>query len=264
MNEQRRTMLIVDDEANVLKSVKRLLFDTDYRILTAESGQEGLKAFEKEPSIQLVISDYRMPEMTGVEFLRRVKELYPDTIRIILSGYADVMAIVEAINDGQVYKFIGKPWNDQDLLTTIMRAFEQYGLVQENRRLNDELFQRNQELEEAAGELERKVQQRTKDLEMKNRALTITHNIMDLLPAGVVGIDAEESVVYTNYKAMAYLGAGKLVLQGPASRAFDPAKLSNIMATMSSHQAYVNTIQGTRELRLSASPSPKAIPPRRI
>ncbi len=88
MSDDRQTLLIVDDESNVLKSLKRLLFETDYRVLTADSGNEGLKTFENESSIQLVISDYRMPEMNGVEFLKRVKELYPDTIRIILSGYS--------------------------------------------------------------------------------------------------------------------------------------------------------------------------------
>lgn len=256
MSEQRQTLLIVDDEANVLKSVKRLLFDADYRILTAGSGQEGLETFEKEPAIQLVISDYRMPGMTGVEFLRQVKELYPNTIRIILSGYADVSSIVEAINDGQVYKFIGKPWNDQDLLTTIMRAFEQYDLMRENRHLNDELLKRNKELEKAAQELEQKVQERTNDLEMKNRALTITHNLLDLLPAGVVGIDSESSVVYANEMALKYLGAKKLNLQGPADRAFETDALANIMATMSLRQSYRGTIQGTCKLEVIAEPLP--------
>ena len=256
MNEQRQTLLIVDDEANVLKSVKRLLFDADYRVLTAGSGQEGLKVFENEPSIQLVISDYRMPEMTGVEFLQRVKELYPDTIRIILSGYADVAAIVEAINDGHVYKFIGKPWNDQDLLTTIMRAFEQYSLVQENRRLNEELLKRNKELEQSAEELECKVQERTQDLEVNNRALTVAHRILDLLPAGVVGIDPEASLVYSNKKALEYLGAGNVNLQRPANLAFKQDILNNIMATISSQEIYQDTIQETCKLGLIAEPLP--------
>ncbi len=256
MSDDRQTLLIVDDESNVLRSLKRLLFETDYRVLTAESGDEGLKMFENESSIQLVVSDYRMPEMNGVEFLKRVKELHPDTIRIILSGYADVIAIVEAINDGQVYKFISKPWNDQDLLTTVMRAFEQYSLVQENRHLNEELLKRNKELEDVAQELERKVQERTKDLGMKNRALAIAHRILDLLPAGVVGIDPETSVVYSNEKAHKYLGAGKLSLQGPADRAFEPDVLANIVTTVSSQQVYRDTIQGTCKLGLIARPLP--------
>ncbi len=256
MSDDRQTLLIVDDESNVLKSLKRLLFETDYRVLTAESGKEGLKVFENESSIQLVISDYRMPEMNGVEFLKRVKEVYPNTIRIILSGYADVMAIVEAINDGEVYKFISKPWNDQDLLTTIMRAFEQYGLVQENRRLNEELLKRNKELEDVAHELERKVQERTKDLQMKNRALTTTHRILDLLPAGVVGIDPDATIVYSNEMARQLLGAGQLCLQQPAGRVFEVDVFEKIMDTVSSMKTYLCTIHSKNDCKLIARPLP--------
>lgn len=256
MSDDRQTLLIVDDESNVLKSLKRLLFDTDYRVLTAESGDEGLKMFENESSIQLVISDYRMPEMNGVEFLKRVKELYPDTIRIILSGYADVIAIVEAINDGEVYKFISKPWNDQDLLTTVMRAFEQYNLVQENRHLNEELLKRNKELEEAAQELERKVQERTKDLGMKNRALAIAHRILDLLPAGAVGIDPDATIVYSNEMARQFLGAGRLSLQQPADRVFEVDVFRKIMETVSSMKTYTGTIHGNDDYKLIARPLP--------
>lgn len=256
MSDDRQTLLIVDDECNVLKSLKRLLFETDYRVLTAESGDEGLKMFENESSIQLVISDYRMPEMNGVEFLKRVKELYPDTIRIILSGYADVMAIVEAINDGEVYKFISKPWNDQDLLTTVMRALEQYSLKQENLRLNSELSQRNKDLEDVAHELERKVQERTKDLEMKNRALTTTHRILDLLPAGVVGIDPDASIVYSNEMARQLLGVGQLCLQQPAGRVFEVDVFQEIMDTVSSMKTYIGTIHGKNDCKLIARPLP--------
>ena len=256
MSDDRQTLLIVDDESNVLRSLKRLLFETDYRILTAESGDEGLKMFENESSIQLVISDYRMPEMNGVEFLKRVKELYPDTIRIILSGYADVIAIVEAINDGEIYKFISKPWNDQDLLTTVMRAFEQYNLVQENRHLNEELVRRNKDLEDVAHELESKVQERTKDLQMKNRALAIAHRILDLLPAGAVGIDPDATIVYSNEMARQFLGAGRLSLQQPADRVFEVDVFQKIMETVSSMKTYTGTIHGKDDYKLIARPLP--------
>ena len=197
MSEDKFTLLIVDDEPNVIKSVKRLLFETDYKILSAESGEKGLTMFEGN-EIDLVISDYRMPGMNGVEFLRRVRELYPDTIRLILSGYADVAAVVEAINDGQVYKFISKPWNDQELLTTIMRALDQHRLKNENKRLTEELRDRNAELEELTRSLEEKVFDRTRDLEIRNRALHIAHKLMDHLPVGVLGLNSDMSIAYIN------------------------------------------------------------------
>ena len=205
MSEASFTLLIVDDEPNVIKSVKRLLFETDYKILTAESGEKGLTMFEGN-EIDLVISDYRMPGMNGVEFLREVRERYPDTIRLILSGYADVAAVVEAINDGQVYKFISKPWNDQELLTTIMRALDQHHLERENRRLTEELRDRNAELEELTRSLEEKVLQRTRDLEIRNRALNVAHKLMDHLPIGVIGLNTDMSIAYINKSARDRLG----------------------------------------------------------
>jgi FixJ family two-component response regulator len=219
VTKSKPTILAVDDEPNVLKSLKRLLFDTDYKVLTAASGEEALAMFD-EADIHLVISDYRMPGMNGVEFLSQVKKLYPETIRIVLSGYADVHAIVEAINDGEVYKFIAKPWNDQDLLTTLMRAFEQHSLQRENARLYEELRRRNHELEDLAKSLEERVAERTRDLEMKNRALNIAHSILDLLPAGVIGVDSNELVVYFNDIACACYGEAGLGLGVSARPAF--------------------------------------------
>jgi two-component system NtrC family sensor kinase len=257
MSEQKQTLLVVDDEANVLKSVKRLLFETDYRVLTAGSGQEALELFKKEPTIQLVISDYRMPEMNGVELLRQLKKLYPTTVRMILSGYADVMAIVEAINDGQVYKFIAKPWNDQDLLTTIMRAFEQYSLAEENVQLTGQLREQNKKLEEAAAELEDKVQKRTRDLALKNRALAMTHRILDLLPAGVVGIDPDGTVVYSNDIALRLLGAENLCLQSSVESAFEPEILKSIMETITSQKNFYGTLRRECTVDLIARPLPQ-------
>ena len=93
-----RTALFVDDEVHVLNSVKRLLRNEDYRLLTATGGREGLTLLEQQP-VQVVISDHRMPGMTGIEFLQAVKELYPDTVRVVLSGYVDGTMIVESINE---------------------------------------------------------------------------------------------------------------------------------------------------------------------
>jgi YesN/AraC family two-component response regulator len=229
------TLLIVDDEPNVLKSLKRLLLDTDYKILMAESGEEGLKLFE-DNEIHVVISDYRMPGMNGVEFLRLVKEKSPDTIRLILSGYADAVAIVEAINEGQVYRFITKPWNDQELLTTVINTFDHYALQKENEKLYGELQGRNKELQEMTVLLEEKVQQRTRDLEIKNRALILAHNILNYLPVGVIGIDSQYAIVYMNESLQRFLEEPVLGLGQDARVIFDGNMLSIIERVLKSQK----------------------------
>ena len=139
-------ILCVDDEKNVLKSLRRLFMDHDYEILTARSGKEGLEILEEQRDIQLIISDYRMPEMDGVEFLRRAYEYSPETIRIVLSGYADTASVVAAINEGQIYKFIPKPWNDDELKLTIEKALEVFFLKRKNEHLAEKLIAINMEL----------------------------------------------------------------------------------------------------------------------
>jgi len=127
-------ILFVDDEENVLKAMRRIFRQENYTLLTASSGPEALKLLQKEP-VHVVISDYRMPEMTGAQLLLKIKELYPQTIRIMLTGYADVNAVMGAVNEGAVYKFITKPWNDDDLRLTVSLALEQYDLIEENKAL---------------------------------------------------------------------------------------------------------------------------------
>ncbi|MDD4051792.1 MAG: response regulator [candidate division Zixibacteria bacterium] len=225
--DNEATLLVVDDEPNVIRSLKRLFVDSDYAVLTAESGEDGLRVMDTQP-VELVISDYRMPGMTGVEFLSRVKAKYPDTIRIILSGYADVTAIVEAINDGGVYRFIAKPWNDQELLTSVITALEQHRLKKENVTLYAELQARNRELEELTRSLEEKVAKRTRDLESNNRALMVAQKILNSLPAGVLGIDADDTVVYMNQALEQYMDISHLELGRP----YDTATCDPVFQTI--------------------------------
>lgn len=124
-------ILFVDDEENVLKAMRRIFRRENYTMLTASSAAEALDLLQKEP-VHVVISDHRMPGMTGADLLRKIKELYPQTIRIMLTGHADVNAIMGAVNEGAVYKFITKPWNDDDLRLTVSLALEQYDLIREN------------------------------------------------------------------------------------------------------------------------------------
>jgi two-component system NtrC family sensor kinase len=192
-------ILCVDDERNVLKSLRRLFMDEDdYDILVAESGAEGLEIMEEEGDVRLVVSDYRMPGMTGVEFLAQVCEKWPETIRIVLSGFADTAAVVEAINLGQIYKFIPKPWNDEELKTAISTALQHQDLRRQNNQLNEELQKKNEQLREINEKLEHLVEKRTEALEIRNRVLQVAQGVLDVLPIVVFGIDPEQMIVHCN------------------------------------------------------------------
>jgi len=130
------SLLFVDDEENVLHSLSRVFLDENYTIHTATSARKALEILEQEP-VHLLISDHRMPVMSGSELLKIVREKHPETIRIMLTGYADVNSIMGAVKEGAVYKFITKPWNDEDLRLTVSLALQQYVLTLENRRLKD-------------------------------------------------------------------------------------------------------------------------------
>lgn len=199
-------ILCVDDEKNVLKALRRTFMENEhYTIYLAESGAEGLEVLSSIAGIRLVISDYRMPRMSGVEFLSQVNERWPNTVRIVLSGYADTAVVVEAVNLGHIYKFIPKPWDDNDLLITIAAALEHQKLRQENTSLNMRLKEKNVELETKNKELhalnyhlEDLVQQRTRDLEIRNHVLQLSQAILDVLPFAIFGIDAEDLIVHGN------------------------------------------------------------------
>ncbi len=131
---QAYRILFVDDEKNVLKAMRRIFRKENYKLYFAVSAKEALSILSKDP-IHVVISDHRMPEMTGAELLKEVKKQYPKTIRIMLTAHADINAIMTAVNEGAVYKFITKPWNEDDLRLTVSLALEQYDLIKENKSL---------------------------------------------------------------------------------------------------------------------------------
>lgn len=138
-------VLYIDDEVHNLNSFKagfRRLFN----VFTAESATEGRKVLETE-EIHVIITDQRMPVMTGIEFLESIIPEFPDPIRILLTGYADINAVIDAINKGQVYRYIQKPWMDEDLRINIERAYEIYSLRKENRELTEQLLLANKQLE---------------------------------------------------------------------------------------------------------------------
>jgi CheY-like chemotaxis protein len=120
-----KRLLIVDDEPNILSALRRLLRHEGYEIHTAASGAAALEVLALEP-IQVVVSDQRMPGMSGTEFLGHVKAIYPQTVRIALSGYADLTAVTDAVNRGAIYRFLSKPWDDDDLKGELRAAFRHW------------------------------------------------------------------------------------------------------------------------------------------
>lgn len=133
-----RTILLVDDEKDIGAALARLLRCDAYTVLRATSAKEGL-ALLAEHEVGVVISDQRMPEITGVEFLTQVKALYPHSIRIVLSGYADIEAVMDAINQGAIYKFLTKPWDNETLRAEVLEAFRHYELILEKELLTQEI-----------------------------------------------------------------------------------------------------------------------------
>jgi len=148
--EEPFSLLFVDDEENVLSSLRRIFLDENYTILTANSAARALEIMEQR-QVQLIISDHRMPGITGAELLKSVRDKYPDTIRIMLTGFADVNSIMGAVKDGAVYKFITKPWNDEDLRLTVSLALQQYVLINENRKLKEISRQQHSKLKNFTG-----------------------------------------------------------------------------------------------------------------
>jgi len=164
------TLLIVDDEPGILSSLRRLLRPAGYKIHTAESGQAGLLVLEQE-KVDLVISDMRMPEMDGAKFLEQVRARWPGTTRILLTGYADVNSTIEAINRGEIFRYIAKPWDDNDLMLVVRDALERRRLQNENARLLVLTQAQNDELKDLNANLEDKVRQRTAEIEQINSFL---------------------------------------------------------------------------------------------
>ncbi len=161
--DQPARILCVDDEPNILSSLRRLFRGQGYQVLLAEGGAAGLKVLETE-TVDLVISDMRMPEMDGAQFLEHVRTRWPDTIRLLLTGYSDIQSILDAINRGEIYRYITKPWDDNDISLVVRHALERKTLEREKQRLEALARSQNDELKALNASLEAKVQERTGEL----------------------------------------------------------------------------------------------------
>jgi len=167
---EKPAVLFVDDEANILASMQRLLRKEDFRFRSTTSPSEALKLIQEE-TFAVIVSDHRMPEMEGTLLLEQVKKTSPETIRILLTGYADLNATIDAINKGSIYRFISKPWNDAELCTVLRQGVAQYGLLKENRRLQELTARQNLELIDLNSDLEKRVELRTEEITRLNRDL---------------------------------------------------------------------------------------------
>ena len=156
MNEPEQTgtcahnLLIIDDERDILSALRRQ-FRKDYKVHIAASAEEGLELMTEHP-IQVIISDQRMPGMKGAEFFDRVKHDFPDATRLLLTGYADIQAVIEAINDGNIFRYITKPWDPVELNTIVREAFDRHDLIVKNKQLLDALQEANMDLEKRVDE----------------------------------------------------------------------------------------------------------------
>ncbi|MBI5591377.1 MAG: response regulator [Deltaproteobacteria bacterium] len=200
------TVLCVDDEINVLNALKRLFRKEGYTLLTTSSGADALKLLQENP-VHMIISDQRMPEMSGTELMAKIKELYPDVIRIILTGYTDVDTITESINKGHIYKFFLKPWNDQALVLEIRQALEQFDLAQTNKILHQKVIEQNETFRQINDNLEALVKERTHEVEIQNQALALSHAILEDLPVPIIGVSTDLMIVLIN-KAVHEVDAG--------------------------------------------------------
>ncbi|MCX7192479.1 MAG: response regulator [Proteobacteria bacterium] len=219
----QRTILLVDDEENITSALTRLLRRDGYNILRANSGKAGLELLEKN-QVGVIISDQRMPEMTGTEFLTKVRALYPDTVRIVLSGYTELNSVTEAINRGAVYKFLTKPWEEELLRANVEEAFQRHEMKIENARLTHALQLANDELNNINLELEQRVELKTRETVRNLSVLRVSQEILEHLPVAVIGIGDDDSIAIANRSAQRLFSAGQ-TLMGELASSVIPADM---------------------------------------
>jgi len=210
-NRTQPTLLLVDDEPSILSSLRRLLRGDGYRLLMANSGSEGLQLLA-EHAVDVIVSDQRMPEMTGVEFLRTVRQLYPDTVRIVLSGFTELQTVTDAVNGGAIYKFLTKPWDDDQLRSHIQEAVAYGAMANENRLLNLQVRTANQKLAAVNRQLETVLARQQGDIERGEISLDIVHEALDHVPVPVLASDDLGTIVLANRAALAlFAGHGQVL-----------------------------------------------------
>ena len=172
------SILFVDDEILILKSLERLFEDEGYLLFKATGGEEALEFLTKQ-KVTLIVSDYRMPQMDGVTFLEKASAICPDALRIMLTGYADMEAIIKSINYGQVFRFISKPWDEEELKALIRNCIQHYNILEENKYLNEISKTQNDELKNLNQQLQQSLDERAKEIQEKNKRLELFYKALE-------------------------------------------------------------------------------------
>lgn len=193
-------VLLVDDEENILKSLRRTLRRSEVDIVTATSGRDALYIMENT-EVDLVISDMRMPEMSGAEFLAEAARLYPNTIRILLTGYADLESTIAAVNEGRISRYLNKPWNDDEIRQIVEENLRSKLLEVRNQQLSQQLLEKNQQLEMMNASLEEKVAERTEGLKQANREIIQGYEHMVMLASSIAAMRDESAADAASVKA---------------------------------------------------------------
>ena len=187
---QEHSVLFLDDEINILKALQRLLRNEPVQVLTASRPAEAFDLIDRHGP-QVIVTDQRMAEMSGVDFLASVRARHNDVVRMMLTGYTDMTIAVEAINRGEIYRLITKPWNDEELKATLRQAFDHYDLKAEIKRLNQVTREQNFKLQDMNKNLEEKVRDRTKQLDGKHHELRTAY--IQTIRALAEAIDAKDA-----------------------------------------------------------------------
>ena len=186
-SKYKHSILIVDDEDSILNAFKRILADEDYDVHVANNGAEGLnKLRTARKPYSLIISDQRMPEMNGVQFFAQAKDIFPDAVRILLTGYADSDSIIEAINKGGVHLYFTKPWHEEEILLHIKQSLSKVEILAENKRLIELIKDKNKELTELNKTLEKKAEEKTNDLLIQTEKLKESYKKSQMILDGIV------------------------------------------------------------------------------
>ncbi len=218
---RQRCLLLVDDEENIVAALRRLLRAEGWQVLSANSAEQALQLMARH-EVDVILSDQRMPGMTGVELLRRAKELYPETIRLVLSGYTELQSITDAINEGAIYKFLAKPWDDAQLRAHLREAFALKEMADQNRRLDQEVQAANRELAELNRRLQTLLEAQREQNQREVGSREAAQELLDAVPVPVLGIDDQGLLVFANAPAQALCALDGNLLGEPATEQLPP------------------------------------------
>lgn len=249
-DDSKGTLLLVDDEVNILNSLKRIFVPLNYKVLSATTGQEALELLENDDEVDIIISDMRMPEMDGATFLNKAAEKWPEINRLLLTGYADINSAIAAINKGQIDYYLHKPWQPHELEHIIQNLMEQRKLKESNKLLQMELAERNKELLFLNNNLEELVAERTLKLDKAYKAINYSYaSVIEILSS----ISEQPKSLYKGYThrvaQLAQLFAEQLGLNAQEIQAIHTAGLLHIIGKIGMPEAIITKPYQTLSVR---------------